>query len=272
MIRVLVMIAVTGLLVSLVTLSTAIGIAGPEAIARGAWAFGDRHWDFRDGGFSDDRRDTGPTVERQIAWTGDECLVVEAPADIHYTQAPGAGSLTVSGAKAAVDDLELVGGTLRFRKGDHDGRRWGRMGRLTIVMTAPAVNRFDIQGSSKLTVEGYKQDSLRLDLSGNSEVTVTGEATRLDLDISGSAETDLSKLKLKDASVDISGSGDATLAPTDSAKLDISGSGDVTLLTHPPRLETSISGSGEVHQSDAVAAPAPAPAVKPAAVSPKVKT
>jgi hypothetical protein len=264
MIRVLVMIAVTGFLVSVVTLSTAIGIAGPEAIARGAWGWDAGRWNFHDR----EVRPAGPTIERQIAWTGDTSLVIDVPAEVRYTQAPGAGQLTVSGAKAAVDDVELVGGTLRFKQGDHDGRHRRRMGRLTIVMTAPNVTRFEIQGRSKLTIEGYRQARLRLDLSGNSEVSVSGEATALDLDISGSAETDLSNLKVRDAKVDISGSGDATLAPTDSATLDISGSGDVTLLTTPPRLETSISGSGEVHQSSR----APAKPAAQVPTTPKVKT
>ena len=42
MIRVLVLIAVTGFLVSIVALTAAFALGGPEAIARGAWSIGSR--------------------------------------------------------------------------------------------------------------------------------------------------------------------------------------------------------------------------------------
>jgi hypothetical protein len=96
----------------------------------------------------------------------------------------------------------------------------------------------------------YRQDSLGLDLSGDADVTATGEAKAIDLSISGSANANLGDVKARTANVDIEGSGDATLAPIDAAKIDISGSGDVTLLTHPPRLESNVSGSGTIHQEE----------------------
>jgi hypothetical protein len=277
MMRVLVMIAVTGFLVSMVTLSVAVGIAGPEAIARGAWSWGDGHW----GHFGIDTDDedatpTGPQASREIAWTGGPSLQVDVPAHIDYAQAPGPGKLTVTGPKAAVEALVLEDGRLRYkdggdtsewrRHGHHWGRDFGR-GPLTIVMTAPGVNRFDMGGSGRLAITGYHQDALTLDLSGHSDVSVKGEAKTLALDITGSADTDLAGLAVKDAIVTIEGSGQATIAPTDSAKLDISGSGDVTLTTHPARLESNISGSGAVHQAEGASPPpAPAPAVKPARI------
>ena len=48
MIRVLVMIAVAGFFVSIVTLSTAVAIGGPEAIADNAWSWGRGHWGWTD--------------------------------------------------------------------------------------------------------------------------------------------------------------------------------------------------------------------------------
>jgi hypothetical protein len=60
--------------------------------------------------------------------------------------------------------------------------------------------------------------------------------------------------------VEVSGSADAIIAPTESAQLEISGSGDVRLLTNPKSLETDITGAGRVTQG---AAAAPAPPVAP---------
>lgn len=268
MIRVLVMIAVAGFLVSMVTLSVAVGIGGPDIIRHGGWNWSNGHWSMghEDHGFGlqynhGSDRETGPQASRELAWTGGDTLTVEIPADIQYTQAPGPAKLTVTGPKGAVDDLRLKDGRLTF-SGRHGGSHWGYV---SVVMTAPNVSTFELDGAGKLTVAGYRQETLKLDLSGDSEVNVKGEAKTLDLQISGSADTDLGGLKVQKAQVEIDGSGQATIAPIDSAEVNISGSGDVTLLTNPSRLETNITGSGAIHHAEGgVTAPAaPAPPATP---------
>lgn len=259
MIRVLVMIAVTGFLVSVVTLSTAVAIGGPEILTDAAWhgGVGPWTWGWRSDDWADrGSRHTGPQGTRELAWTGGDTLDVDMPAEITYTQAPGAGKLTITGPQGALDNLEIEDGHLRYAHGRQHGTE------LTIVMTAPAVTRFDLSSSGKLEIRDYKQDKLSLDLSGNAEVSAKGETRSLALSIDGSGDTDLTDLKLADAAVDIQGSGQATLAPTGSANINISGSGDVTLLTRPAKLESDVSGSGSIHQKDgtgADTAPPPPP-------------
>jgi hypothetical protein len=261
MIRVLVMIAVTGFLVSVVTLSTAVALGGPDILTDNAWN-GWGRWSWHDGGdWADRGRDSGPQATREIAWTGGDTLDVDVPAEITYTQAPGPGKLTVTGPQRALDNLVLDNGHLHYAR----GRR--HRGELTVVMTAPGVSRFDLAGSAKLEIHDYKQDRLSLDLAGDGAVTATGETRMLALTIAGSGETDLSRLKVTDADVQIDGSGEATLAPTGAANVDIAGSGEVTLLTRPAKLESNVSGSGVLHQSqaatDAPALAPPPPATKP---------
>ena len=48
--------------------------------------------------------------------------------------------------------------------------------------------------------------------------------------------------------MDISGSGDARIAPTGETAVSISGSGDVALTDRPSKLTTDIAGSGDVYQ------------------------
>lgn len=258
MIRVLVMIAVTGFLVSVVTLSTAIAIGGPEILTDTAWN-GWNHGSFRWDG--DDRDRGGAQGSRELAWSGGDTLDVDLPAEITYTQAPGAGKLTITGPQRALDNLEIDGGRLHYR---HGHRHWGD---LTIVMTAPDVTHFNLGGSGKLAIDGYKQDKLSLDVTGDADVSVRGEARSVALSISGSGDSDLSDLKVGDADVDIDGSGQATLAPTGAATINIAGSGDVNLLSRPSRLESNVSGSGSIHQKDGAAA-APAPPEPPAPPTP----
>ena len=271
MVRVLVMIAVAGFFVSLVTLATAVAIGGPQVLEDVAWRgmsprwshhgdydrwAWDDHWDRRNGG--------GAQTTRELTWSGGDSLELDVPADVQYTQG-SAAKVTVTGPERVVNDLEIDGGHIRFSRGHH--RHWGD---LTIVMTAPSVTHFEINGSGKLAVADYKQDKLDLHISGNGEVTAAGETGDVNLDVSGSGAADLSGLKAKTADIGISGSGDAKVAPTDGAKIDISGSGDVTLLTHPPRLETHISGSGSLNQEAAATAP-PAQLAPPAPPPPPAK-
>jgi len=255
MIRVLVIIAVTGFLVSVVCLTTAVGIVGPEAIANGAWSwrpgegwnFGRDYdgWGIHYHHQNDGDRDADETpTTRQMVWTGGDSIDIDLPADVKYTQEPGPAKLVITGPREAVGAIEIDGNRLRLSHGRHHDADF------TIVMTAPSIKRFEMSGSGKLAIAGYKQDTLSLDLSGDADVMVTGEAKAIDLGISGSGSADLSEVKAKSAEVNIAGSGDATLAPSDAAKLDISGSGDVTLLTHPAKLESNITGSGGVRQEE----------------------
>ncbi|THD62953.1 DUF2807 domain-containing protein [Phenylobacterium sp.] len=266
MIRVLVLIAVTGFLVSVVTLSSAIAIGGPEILTDSAlnrWGdFGGLHWSWngRDGWDDDDGHDSGPKGSREIAWTGGDTLDIDVPADVTYTQSSGPAKLTVTGSQEAVEGLVLEGGELRY-----EGRRHRyHHGRVSIVMTAPGVTQFNIRGSDTLAIADYKQDKLGVDLSGDASVSAKGEARSVAISVSGSGETDLSDLKVSDADVSIRGSGRATLAPTGAANVDISGSGDVTLLTRPAKLESNVSGSGSIHQKDGADAPVPPVPPEPA--------
>jgi hypothetical protein len=261
MIRVLVMIAVAGFILSVATLSAAIAIGGPEALSHAAWTWGaNRNWEGHWDGHNrwDWDADSSPQTTREMAWTGGDSLEVDVPAEVRYTQAPGPAKLTITGSKRAVEDVEISDGHVRFVYRRH--RHYG--GKLVIVMTAPNITSFDMHGSSTLAIESYKQDKLRIDLSGNADVAASGEVDVVKLDVSGSAEADLGKLKAKGAEVDIAGSGEATIAPTDWAKVDISGSGDVTLLTNPAKLDTDISGSGSIHREEG-ASPAPPPEPTP---------
>ena len=281
MIRVLVMIAAAGFVLSVGTLAAAVAIGGPDAIARGGWNLADGgNWNW---GWSDHHhrhgRDggerwaeaSGPSSTRNLPWSGAERLDVDLAADVRYIQAPGAGGVEITGPAGALEHVVIDGDSIRYdRRFRHN---WGP--KLSIVIRAPNINAFDVSGVNSLEIEGYKQARLRLDISGDSEVKVTGETDEVSLDISGSGDADLGELKTKGATVDISGAADATVAPTEWAKIDVTGMGDVRLLTRPARLETDISGAGKVRQGDESydrsspspsASPSPSPSPSPPVV------
>jgi hypothetical protein len=262
MTRTLVLIAFSGFILAVACIAGAIALGG-NVLLHHRW--GGRHWTvnwedharWRD----DDHHDAGgAATSREIAWPGGDKIEFDVPADVQYTQAAGPAKLVVTGPKEALDRLELSEGALQYR----DDVDFGDT-RLTVVMTAPDVRRFSINGDNKLDIAGYDQNNLSVDVSGRGTVTAKGKAQAVDVDVSGDGDIDMSGLAAKSTHASISGSGRASIAPTDEANVSISGSGEVDLMTHPARLNSDVSGSGRVVEGAAApSAPQPAPPAAPA--------
>lgn len=253
MIRTLFIIAGAALVLAIASLSGAAGLVARDIDHNGG------SWVIRDG---DDqiriesvRSDRGPPVSRTLAWSGGDHLSIHLPADVTYVQGPEAG-VVITGSKTMVDRIQIKDGRITADGPDEITVRWWAGGfsawndedNLKIVVTAPSVSRFDLSGSGSLTLQAYDQPTLSVDISGSGDVTASGKTTALNLDIDGSGEADLSNLATTDATVGISGSGEARVAPTGTAKLSIAGSGDITLTTRPAKLESNVSGSGDIHE------------------------
>jgi hypothetical protein len=239
MIRSLVIIAVTGIVMSVVCLAAAIAIGGPDLFARGLW-----RWDWDAGRHMGVWRmpaASGPQSQRDFPWKGDR-LEVNAPAEIEYVQAPGPAKLTIRAASADLDRVRVEGGRITLVNGAGDWRG------LHVMLSAPNVTRFDLHGADRLRITGYNQDQLSLAVTGRADVTAAGQAKTVNVSFSGAGQADLSELKTAGASIDISGAGEATVGPTEWARVQISGMGDVNLLTRPARLETHVSGAGRIRQ------------------------
>ena len=264
MTRTLVLIAFSGFILAVACIAGALALGG-NVLMHHHWG---RHWNVHwDDGrhWSDDVRvrdsdhADGATTTREIAWPGGDTVEFDVPADVQYTQAAGPAKLVITGPKDALDRLALDQGSLHYRDDDDDFSDT----RLSVVMTAPDVRHFQISGDNKLDIAGYDQSDLAVDVSGHGEVSAKGKAQAVNVDISGDGDIDMSGLASKSASAQISGSGRASMAPTDEADVSISGSGEIDLLTHPAKLNSDISGSGRVVEGAAASPPAQSAAPNP---------
>lgn len=249
MIRTLLIITGAGLVLCVAALSGAAAIGGND-LARHGW-----EWTFHDGDRSEtvtfERGDSGPAVTRNLNWTGGDRLTIEIPGDVTYIQGD-TPSVVVTGRKSMVDRVNLIDGRLTWSDdddGDHVVFGWRNHDRLRVVITAPSVKSFDLESSADLTIRDYDQPMLELNISGSGDVTAEGQTETATIDVNGSGDSDLSSLRLTNANVDTSGSGDVRVGPTGSARIDISGSGDVDLTSRPANLQQSISGSGDIDQN-----------------------
>lgn len=257
MIRTLLIIAVAGLVLAAASFGGAFALGGRD-MARNGW-----EWTLHDsdGDSISFERDDGTRpadVTRTLDWTGGSSLTIDLSADVDYVQGDTSG-VAITGPANLVERVRLVGDRLtwiddggpereRIIFGRREGGRgvWVQSEAVSIVVTAPDISRFDLEGSADLTLRDYDQDTLTVDVSGSGDVWANGRTRSLELDISGSGDVDLSGLTTVDANVAVAGSGDARVAPTGRADVSISGSGDVDITTRPATVNQDITGSGEV--------------------------
>ncbi|MFT3997795.1 MAG: DUF2807 domain-containing protein [Asticcacaulis sp.] len=258
MIRKLFIVAGSGFVLSVACIAGATALASHDIAKNGGvWTLseaGDKHIRF----VEKTSARVEPPVTKTLAWTGGERLLVDIPAEVVYTQG-ATPSVTINGDKLMTDRVRLENGRLfladgpdvrstvefHFSSGNIEAHSNDA---LKIVITAPSVKDFEIVGSSDLRISAYDQPSLDLRISGSGSAEVSGRAKALKLEISGAGEADLRELTVEDADINISGSGDATIAPTGKVKVDVSGSGNVELATRPAQLDSKISGAGSVEQ------------------------
>ncbi len=248
MIRTLLIITGASLALCVATLSGAAAIGGND-LARHGW-----EWTFRDAERSEtitfQRGDVGPSVTRNLTWTGGDKLTIEIPGDVTYIQGD-TPSVVVTGRKAMVDEVNLTDGRLSWSEDDNGSEHvvfgWSNHDRLRVVITAPSVKSFDLESSADLSIRAYDQPTFALTVSGSGDVDAAGQTQTATINISGSGDSDLSALQTTDASVDTSGSGDISVGPTGEARINISGSGDVDVTTRPTTVNQTISGSGDVN-------------------------
>ncbi len=244
-------------------------VAGPEIIKNG-WTIpinGDETIVVRDGGrvIHTGRHvglgHGGPApalVDRTFAWTGKDTLSIDLPVDVTYVQGADA-KVVISGPQAYVDHMRVEGGRLTLDDEDIVERATMTLGadglqvrsdaeRVKVTVVAPAVTRFEVEGSGDLKIHRYDQPRLSVSIEGSGRVNAQGRTETISVDNSGSGYADLADLKGRDAVVDVSGSGGGAVFATGKVKIDISGSGDVELRTAPKSVDTEITGSGEVRR------------------------
>lgn len=261
MIRNLVIIAVASFIL---TLACAIGVAalGGRELMEHGWSIPANIHVAEDG---DDVHisvggpgDPGPGTTRDIAWAGGPSLQINLPAEVTYVQG-ATPKVTISGPKALVDRVTLVDGGLRFEPPGGDSRLTVRSGGLgidtgrgdlKITIVAPAVTKFVLNGSPSLSLAGYDQPDLTVEINGSGDVSGSGRTQALHLSIAGSGEASLADFQTQNASISINGSGDAEIQARGAVQVAIAGSGDVTLTTKPASLSSNIDGSGDLHLPD----------------------
>ena len=103
-----------------------------------------------------------------------------------------------------------------------------------------------IKGSGDVTLLDLRQDALDLEIQGSGDITVSGEVTRLHVQVAGSGDVDASELIAESADLSVAGSGDIEAFVRSDVRARVAGSGDIVVRGNPPRRDDRVAGSGKI--------------------------
>jgi len=178
--------------------------------------------------------------------------------------------VVIEGEKRYVDEVitEVSGGKLIIKTDNWKISNWRMNEKVDVYITMPELNGLGVSGSGKAQVkDAIKTGDLNLSVSGSgkiyiSDLTVSelgcsisgsgdialaggGNVAKSDISISGSGNFNSESVKIENAVIHISGSGNCVCNVTESLKASVSGSGNVTY-TGNPKIDAHVSGSGKV--------------------------
>lgn len=117
---------------------------------------------------------------------------------------------------------------------------------MNVRITMPELSGLDISGASKANVVNVAADSLAVEASGASKVTINGSSKILNLDVSGASRVDAENLKVENADVDASGASSAAVVVSGQLKADSSGASRIVYSGNPTNVVKSTSGASSV--------------------------
>ena len=185
--------------------------------------------------------DSGSTeiISRELPWDDSTSLSLGVRSVVRYVQQNGPGKLVARGPHRSISTLVVSNGHI------HDQLlRTGAT--LEITIFAPAISRFELNGGSRLSIEGYDQRNLYLSTEGFALIEAVGRADTATIEMRGKGVINLSRFALDSAAANIGGMSTLVLAPSQRADLKVRNFASAVLLTRPPALTKALADSGRV--------------------------
>jgi Putative auto-transporter adhesin, head GIN domain len=119
-------------------------------------------------------------------------------------------------------------------------------GNPSVEVSVPSLAALELSGSGQISVSGVKAQRLIMTISGNGLLYASGSTAQLDVTLSGGGTAELNQLVAANARAMVTGSGVIEVTATASLDAAIPGDGAIIYSGNPPRVTTSISGTGTV--------------------------
>ncbi len=176
-----------------------------------------------------------------------EFTAVELQGSADVTVVPGSKqSVVVEADDNIVPLIETTvnNGTLVI--GTRPSTSFSTPNRVQVTVTMNNPNHVALSGSGSLNVSGVTGPDITVDLAGSGEITVTGTADRVTINLPGSGNVDCDGLKARSAKVTLMGSGTILVYASESLDANILGSGTIRYSGNPAQVTKQISGSGTI--------------------------
>ena len=230
---------------------------GPIAILAAACSAGAREGD---------EHSSGAQSRRSFEVGAFQTVALEGSHDVVVTVG-GAPSVRAEGDAQAIErlDIRVENGALKIGT---TRRGWFSRshGRVTVHVTAPALNGASIGGSGDMRIDRVQAASFDASIGGSGDMEIgalrtrranfsiagsggiraAGQAEEADISIAGSGSVSGDALETRRADVSIVGSGDVSIRASEAVDASIMGSGDVTV-HGTAHCTVSKMGSGDVH-------------------------
>lgn len=141
-------------------------------------------------------------------------------------------------------ETEINGETLEIST----SKRISTRNPIIVKIGAPDIENMEVSGASSVVLGNLNNDSLRIDLSGASNVKVEGITKNLTIDLSGASRINAENLQAENVSVDASGASKADVFASNKLKADLSGASKVAYSGSPKDLIKKTSGASKISE------------------------
>lgn len=117
---------------------------------------------------------------------------------------------------------------------------------LHVQVRVPSLRGASTSGGSSLEARGVTGAFAELASSGGSTVRISGDASKVDVEASGGSRLDLGELRVRDATLGVSGGARVELCVEGAVKGGASGGSQVTVACGPDDMEVDTSGGARV--------------------------
>jgi hypothetical protein len=117
---------------------------------------------------------------------------------------------------------------------------------MRVKLTVQNLESVSSSGASGFHISNIKNEQLKIDTSGASNLNLSGETRSLDLEMSGASKVDSGSLRAERVRVSLSGAGKADVYASEELNADVSGAGSVTYAGDPKTVNKKVSGVGSV--------------------------
>jgi hypothetical protein len=175
------------------------------------------------------------------AWDGHDGLAIGlVGAKVHYNPA-GPARIVITGPDEALARVRVGQGEIRWC----DDCRAIRG--LDVTVSGVTLHNVALHGADvSIHLGRLDQDRLNLVIAGTGQIDASGRIDQVKLAIAGAGNIEMSGAAVRKADISITGSGDVTVTPRESANVNVTGSGRVRMTAMPARLNQSVMGSGGV--------------------------